>query len=104
MPAVASVITRSNVHEVNISGPYSTPAGTTKNIGSPADLPVRRLVRLHDQPTGRLLRDLWSDPVTGAYQFDYLRAGRFFVIAFDHTGQYNGEVVTGISLPTPPAP
>ena len=86
------------------AGPYSTPVGTTKNIATPTDLPVRRRVRLHDQATGLLLREVWSDAVTGQYQFHGLPAGTYYVTAFDHTGQYNGEVVTGITLPTPPAP
>ena len=87
---------------VGWTGPYSTPLpASTKNIGSPADLPVRRRVRLHDQATGLLLREMWSDAATGQYQFHGLPAGAYFVIAFDHTGQYNGEVVTGITLPTP---
>ncbi|MCB4362690.1 hypothetical protein KIH07_03030 [Hydrogenophaga taeniospiralis] len=76
------------------------PAGTTKNFGTP-NTPVRRRVRLHDQPTGRLLRETWSDAVTGAYQFTALRAGTFYVAGFDHTGLYGGVIETDIVLPTP---
>lgn len=82
------------------SGPWSTPVGTTKNTGSP-NAPVRRRVRLHDHPSGRLVREMWSDPVTGAYQFTGLRAGTYYVTAFDHTGEYNGEIMTDVVLPTP---
>ena len=82
-------------------GPYSTPAGTTKNIGAPSDLPVRRRVRLHDQPTGQVVREVWSDPVTGQYQFHYLREGTYFVLVFDHTGQYGAQVEADIVLPVP---
>lgn len=81
-------------------GPYSTEVGSTKKTGSPL-VPVRRRVRLHDQPTGRLLREMWSDPVTGSYQFTSLRAGTYYVTAFDHTGEYNGEIMTDVVLPTP---
>jgi len=80
-------------------GTYSTPLpATTKNIGTP-NAPVRRRVCLYDQLTGRILRELWSNALTGEYQFKALRVGTFFIISFDHTGTYNGEVVTGIKLP-----
>jgi hypothetical protein len=88
------------VHEVGASGTLSTPAGSTANIGSP-NSPVRRRVRLHDQPTGRLLRETWSAAGTGVFQFHYLRAGTFYVAAFDHTGQNNGVVTTDIVVPAP---
>lgn len=67
--------------------------GTTKIDGTP-DYAVSRKVFLHDQASGRLVRAQWSDPVTGAYSFTRLRAGVYFVVAFDHTGAYNGEIAT----------
>jgi hypothetical protein len=76
-------------------------SGTTKNTGTPANLPVYRRVRLHDQQSGRPLREVWSDPLTGAYTFGNLREGVYCVIAFDHTGQYSGETETDIVVPTP---
>lgn len=85
-------------------GPHSTPLpATTKNVGSPSNTAVRRLVRLHDQPSGLPLFEMWSDAMTGAFQFVGLRAGTFYVIAFDHTGQYNGVIETDIVLPAPGA-
>lgn len=81
-------------------GPYHTPVGTTKNTGAP-NTPVRRLVRIHDQPTGRLIRDMWSAEGIGEYQFRNLPAGTYYVTAFDHTGEYNGEIMTDVVLPTP---
>lgn len=70
--------------------------GTAKNTGSP-DTPVRRRVRLHDQPTGRPLREVWSDAATGAYSFDNIRHGTFYVTAFDHTGAFGGVIETDIT-------
>jgi hypothetical protein len=90
------------VHEVGSSGTLSTPAGSTANIGSPST-PVRRRVRLHDQPTGRLLRETWSAAGTGVFQFHHLRAGTFYVAAFDHTGQYGSVIESGVVLPSPGA-
>lgn len=82
------------------AGPYSA-TGTTKNTGTPSNTPVRRRVRLHDQPTGRALREVWSDASTGSYTFTNLRAGVFYVMTLDHTGAYNGEITTDIVVPAP---
>lgn len=70
--------------------------GTTKNTGTP-ELPVRRRVRLHDQLTGRAFREVWSDATTGAWSFERIRAGTFYVTAFDHTGTYSGVIETDVT-------
>jgi hypothetical protein len=100
MAAVASPITRSSVHEVGASGTYNI-SGTVKVEAGAVDTPVYRRVRLHDQPTGRLLREVWSAAGTGAWTFEGIRAGVFFVMTRDHTGVYNGEIVTDIVVPAP---
>lgn len=84
------------------NGTYSSAVGSTKNVGPPA-APVRRRVRLHHQPTGRLVRELWSAEVGGTYQFTALRAGTYYVVSFDHTGEYNGEIMTEVVIPPPEA-
>ena len=63
--------------------------GTTRNTGTP-DTPVHRRVRLHDQPSGRAIREVWSDATTGAYTFERVLPGRYYVVGFDHTGQFAG--------------
>lgn len=103
MPSQIS-FTVNHAVELHDGGTYSTPVGSTKNTGTPDDMPVRRRVRLHDQPTGRPLREVWSDADTGAYVFTGIRAGVYFVMSTDHTGVYNGEITTDIVVPTPPAP
>lgn len=67
--------------------------GTTKIKGSP-DYAVSRKVFLHDQVSGRLVRAQWSQPGTGAYSFQRLRLGTYYVVAFDHTRAYNGVIAT----------
>ena len=96
MPAVESKNYFLGVHERGVSGWYQI-AGTVKNEAGAADTPVRRRVRLHDQPSGRVVREVWSDATTGAYAFEYIRTGRFFVVAFDHTGEYGGVVETDLT-------
>lgn len=70
-------------------------AGTTSNTGAPPT-PVQRRVRLHDQATGRLVREVWSAPGTGSYSFEHIRAGTYYVTGFDHTGQYTGVIETDV--------
>lgn len=72
-------------------------AGTTKNLGTP-DFPVWRRVRLFDFRDNRLVREVWSDPATGAYSFDYINPSRrYVVIGYDHTGQYNAVIADGLT-------
>jgi hypothetical protein len=75
--------------------------GDTVNTGTP-ETPVGRRVRLHDQPSGRVVAEQWSNPVTGAYAFTLIRQGTYYVTSFDHTGQYNGVISTDVqSEPMP---
>lgn len=82
-----------------VDGGFNRITGTTKNTGSP-ETPVRRRVRLHDQQTGRAVREVWSNASTGAYSFDRIRAGTFYVVGFDHTGLYSGVIETDV-VPEP---
>lgn len=70
--------------------------GTTKNTGTPTNAPVSRRVRLHNQQTGALVREVWSDADTGAYAFDHIAPGTYYITAFDHTNTYNGELATDL--------
>ena len=71
--------------------------GTVKVEAGAVDTPVHRRVRLHDQPTGAIVRETWSDAATGTYAFEYIRAGTFFVVAFDHTGAFGGVIETDLT-------
>lgn len=72
--------------------------GTTSEVGSPTNVPVRRRVRLHEQRTGLLVQEVWSEAGTGAYAFPRLRMDlTFYVVAFDHTGAYSGVIETDIT-------
>ena len=53
---------------------------------------VGRRVRLFDKVSGRLVREQWSDPVTGAYDFRDIRDGLYFVTAEDHTSFFNAVI------------
>lgn len=82
--------------DVEDGGRYRV-TGTTKNKNLPTDLPVSRYVRLHDAVSGRVIRAQWSQEGTGNYSFERIRKGVFYVCSFDHTGQYNGVIATGVA-------
>ncbi len=56
--------------------------------------PQSRCVRLHDQPSGRIVREQWSDPVTGNVDFQYLRAGPWVLYALDHTYEHEAVAIS----------
>ena len=69
-------------------------AGTVKKQGSP-NQPVYRRVVLHDQQTGLVVQSQWSNPVTGAYSFNRIKAGVYYVVSFDHTGNFRAVIADG---------
>ncbi len=67
-------------------------------VDSTPDYPVWRRVRLFCERDNRLVGETWSDSVTGAYAFEYINAAlTYTVIAYDHTGFYNGQIRTGVT-------
>ena len=72
-------------------------AGTVKEDGSP-DVPVKRRVRLHREIDGRLIREVWSEPVTGAYSFDHIDATKkYTVITYDYEHDYRAVIADNIT-------
>lgn len=69
--------------------------GTTKVKGTP-DVPASRRVLLCDQLSGRVVRSQWSVAGTGAYAFERIRMGTFFVASFDHTGVHNAVIASSV--------
>lgn len=66
----------------------ATLTGTVKVKGSPANAPLWRRVCLIEQTSGRVIRETWSDPASGAYAFANVLGGHpYTVISFDHEGQ-----------------
>jgi len=72
-------------------------AGTVKVKGSP-NAPVQRKVRLIDEFTGLMVREVFSDPVTGAYEFLYVsRDHKYTVISFDWANNFRAVLADNIS-------
>lgn len=77
--------------DVEYGGP-GVVSGTVVIKGNP-DAPGYRRVRLFDRKSGRLLRQTWSDRVTGKYEFRGVAMGRAYtVVGYDHTGQHNATI------------
>lgn len=56
--------------------------------------PQSRRVRLHDQRSGRLIREQWSDPTTGEVDFQSLREGPWVLYALDHTYEHEAVAIS----------
>lgn len=84
-------------HDAADGGPDRI-AGTVQIDGTPVT-PAARRVRLHDQASGRVVRETWSD-AAGAYSFEKLARRPYYVIAFDHTGLHD-PVARDQRIPVP---
>jgi len=85
--------------DTGFNGTYKVFGNTEKTS---AHLAVgSRRVRLFTRWTGQFLQETWSDPVTGYYEFNNVKAGeQYMVIAFDHTETYN-DAIASPYLPSP---
>ncbi len=79
------------IHRDEYDGGALQISGTVMLDDTP-DVPVRRKVRLFEKQSGRLVRETFSDPVTGAYSFDRLKYQKYFVVSHDHALEYNAVI------------
>lgn len=69
------------------NGGWGIVAGTVKQKGTPVNTPLRRKVVLIDEQSRLVIRETWSDAITGAYEFRGVKAGvPYTVLSYDHTG------------------
>jgi hypothetical protein len=69
-------------------------AGSVAVEGAPA----ARKVRLFEAVSGVLVRETWSDPLTGAYEFSGIDpANEYVVLVHDHTRTYNALVQDAVA-------
>lgn len=97
-PPEAGIMPRiSTTRDLSDLGGDGKITGSVK-VDSTPDYPVWRRVRLFCEHDNRLVGEVWSDPATGAYAFEYINAAMTYtVIAYDHTGAYNGQIRTGVT-------
>ena len=71
---------------------------TVKEKGAP-DTPVRRRVRLVRERDGLVVREQWSDPATGAYDFQFVDERQTYtVLSYDHTLDFRAVIADGLTL------
>lgn len=73
--------------------------GTTKDKGSPSNVPVSERVRLYRQRDGLLVGETWSVRGTGAYSFDYVDATEAYtVLSYDQDATFRAVVADGLTI------
>lgn len=71
--------------------------GTTKVKGTP-DYAVRRRVRLIREVDGMVVREAWSDAVTGAYSFDNISTQyKYTVLSYDYEHNFRAVVADNLT-------
>ena len=71
---------------------------TVKEKGAP-DTPVRRRVRLVRERDGLVVREQWSNPATGAYDFQFVdELQTYTVLSYDHTLNFRAVIADGLTL------
>lgn len=72
--------------------------GTVKVSGSP-NVAVERKVRLIRDKDGLVLREMWSDKVSGEYDFRYIdEAQSFSVLSYDYQNNYRAVIADNLTL------
>ena len=71
--------------------------GTVTEKGVPDDRPVARRVLLFDERTYAVVRETWSDPVTGTYSFEKISpVPRYVVIAYDYKHNFRAVIADNL--------
>jgi hypothetical protein len=72
--------------------------GTVKESSTPANVPLSRRVRLIKELDGRLLKEMWSNPTTGAYAFTNIRGDlAYTVVTYDHLHNYRAVIADNLT-------
>jgi len=78
-------------------------SGTVKVEADPVDTPVMRRVRLLSERDGLLVRDMWSNPTTGAYAFANIDPTiKYTVLTYDYSHNFRAVVADNITPDTMP--
>ena len=87
----------------DIYGSTGRITGTVKEKSLPANIPLRRRVRLFSDLSALLVREVWSDPLTGGYSFENISIDdTYTVISTDHTGLYRAVIADKLTPTTMP--
>lgn len=97
-PPVASRVSPGLHHlDMEHGGRYRI-ASTVKAKGSPANIPLHRRVQLIRERGSLVIRETWSDPVTGDYVFDNISGDyTYTVVAYDYTHNYRAVIADNLT-------
>lgn len=101
-PTVGNVQQSVNVRNPNAiadnsNGP-GTITGTVKEKAIPSNLPLSRKVRLMRERDGKCVREMWSDPVTGAWAFTGLDLSQAYTaVAWDYEHTYRATIADNLA-------
>ena len=71
--------------------------GTVQRKTDPVNTPLKRKVRLVREHDGLVVREAWSDAVTGEYDFRYIdELQTWTVIAYDHEHSFRAVIADGV--------
>ena len=72
--------------------------GTVKEKGPQVDVPVSRRVLLLDERANFVVRETWSDAVTGAYTFNHINPEiQYLVISYDYKQNFRAAVADNLT-------
>ncbi|KGH07166.1 hypothetical protein [Comamonas thiooxydans] len=72
--------------------------GTVQRKTDPVNIPLKRKVRLVRERDGLVVREAWSDTVTGEYDFRYIdELQTWTVIAYDYEHEFRAVIADGIT-------
>lgn len=72
--------------------------GTVARKGDPVNTPLRRKVRLFREVDGLLVREMWSDAVTGEYEFRFVdELQTWTVIAYDYEHNFRAVIADNLT-------
>ena len=72
-------------------------AGTVAEKGNPTNLPLRRRVLLLDERSQLVIREVWSNAVTGAYEFRGIRNDiAYTVVTYDSAKNYRAVIADNL--------
>lgn len=88
---------RSPVMDVAHGGRYRI-ASTVKAKGSPSNIPLHRRVQLIRERGSLVIRETWSDPVTGDYVFEGISGDyTYTVVSYDYTHNYRAVIADNLT-------
>lgn len=94
----ASPAIRTRVFADAYHGGLGTIVGTVKEKNLPSNTPLHRRVLLLDERSKIVIREEWSDAVTGNYEFRGIKLGvPYTVLSYDHTHGYRAVVADNIT-------